>query len=96
MNPSDFFLDTITIDRRTPQLFDASQARIEKFCTAFGVVDCAPSVSFPQKDLDSIDTVSSKVQWPSTWIGEFVTLLDRDMVDTFRDQGFVYCRVSLI
>lgn len=82
-NPSDYFLDITTLDQRTPELRAESMGRIEKFETAWaehGQVTVTDKV-FENNGLAGISNA-----WPSTWFGEFYTLLKRNMKDVLRDK----------
>ena len=79
-NPSDFFLDTITIDRRTPELLQESTARIEKFSTAF------KERLANSKAVAKVESSSrGNAQYPSTWVAEVFTLTSRFLKNEFRD-----------
>jgi energy-coupling factor transporter ATP-binding protein EcfA2 len=95
-NPSDFFLDTITVDRRSTDLYEKSKLRIEKFVQAYTdlnlELDSTPKnsqegdVAVSKKERFSLSS-RSKVEWPSTWIGEFLVLSDRNLTNDFRDKA---------
>ena len=79
-NPSDFFLDVITIDRRTPELLEQSSARIEKFTAAFKERSREGTV------VHKTDTTNKGcAQYPSTWISEVFILADRFLKNEMRD-----------
>lgn len=80
-NPSDFFLDTVTIDRRSPELYESSKTRIEKFIEAF---DSLPKEHF-EVAKESHQLSFPKRLWSSTWVGEFLTLTDRNLLNDWRD-----------
>lgn len=85
-NPSDFFLDTITIDRRTPELYDSSKARIDIFIAAYKKIEessLPPVVRIPDNEL------RKTADWPSTMLGEMAVLIDRNLLDDFRDKATV-------
>lgn len=83
-NPSDYFLDITTLDQRTAELRAESMTRIEKFENAWKAYN---PVTLPTKvyDNDGLSGLSSA--WPSTWFGEFYTLLKRNMKDVIRDKA---------
>ena len=79
-NPSDFFLDTITIDRRTPELLEKSTARIEQFTVAFREKIKGAKI------VEKIDShQKGHAQYPSTWISEVYTLTSRFLKNEMRD-----------
>lgn len=84
-NPSDFFLDTITVDARTPELLEKSKARIEQFHAAYQEIEAKMPVISKQSEAPAI----GRTAWPSTWMGEFVTLFGRNMVNNFRDKTII-------
>jgi ABC-type multidrug transport system ATPase subunit/ABC-type multidrug transport system permease subunit len=79
-NPSDFFLDTITVDARTPELFETSSKRIQLFYNSY-----EKSVTSATKTNNVVYESQNKVVWPSTWLGEFSTLLGRNLLNNVRD-----------
>jgi ABC-type multidrug transport system ATPase subunit len=83
-NPSDFFLDTITPDRRTPELFEESMERIKRFYASYKEIEKPLDIT-----KENTPVVSSKVEWPSTWIFEFIVLLGRNLIDNFRSLAVV-------
>lgn len=73
---------------------EKSLERIEQFSRAWD--QARKPAEFTINDAASRFSTS----WPSTWIGEFFTLLDRNMKDVIRDkatlgatlgQGFIIC-----
>jgi ABC-type multidrug transport system ATPase subunit len=92
-NPSDFFLDTITADRRSDALFEASKARIQKLSDAFKpLVDN----NFHKKAITELVGCDKKINWPSTWFGELFTLIDRNLVNDWRDKATVGAGLVII
>jgi ABC-type multidrug transport system ATPase subunit/ABC-type multidrug transport system permease subunit len=83
-NPSDFFLDTITPDGRTPELFEKSMERIKKFYAGYKEIEKPLDIK-----KDDTPVIASKVEWPSTWIYEFIVLLGRNLIDNFRNMAIV-------
>ena len=86
VNPSDFFLDTITIDRRSDELFAASQARNEKLWEAYKALYDSKHHQRVKSEMIAVDT---KIQWPSTWFGELLTLMDRNICNDWRDPATI-------
>ncbi|KAJ3088572.1 ATP-binding cassette sub- G member 2, partial [Quaeritorhiza haematococci] len=96
-NPSDFFLDIITLDQRTEALKEASLARITKFHEAWDSIksdalskkneDAGGQSGVPEKENRSPLAVGNK--WPESWFGEFWTLLNRNMKDVMRDKATI-------
>ena len=80
-NPSDFFLDTVTIDRRSPELFISSETRIEKFIAAYNAIpqeDSHIEVKEPKKSW------CTKTHWSTSWLSEFYTLTDRNLLNDWK------------
>ncbi|KAJ3336599.1 hypothetical protein HDU91_001727, partial [Kappamyces sp. JEL0680] len=92
-NPSDFFLDTITVDRRSPELLESSKARIEKFVAAYQELEKKTLMDISKKGGLSADW-KHHVNWPSTWAGELFTLLNRFLVNDFRELGVFAAHVG--
>ncbi|KAL2916348.1 hypothetical protein HK105_204104 [Polyrhizophydium stewartii] len=90
-NPSDHFLDIITLDQRSDALRTESQQRIERFVEAWR--KSAESLSF-KGDIEAAtrDAEASLVEqanwveggWKTSWAVEFGTLLDRNFKNTMR------------
>ena len=57
--------------------------RIQLFATSWS--ERNTSINFPQASHDVTSSIS--VKWPSTWIGEFMILLGRNLKDVMRDKG---------
>jgi hypothetical protein len=106
-NPSDFFLDIITPDQRSPSLREKANKRIVLFQEAWATEsqNFCGSVSDHHAD----DLVSRG--WPNFWLTEFFVLLQRNLRDVIRDRthfgasifqtafvtillGFMFFRVS--
>lgn len=94
-NPSDYFIDIITLDQRSEQLKSESLARIEMFSKAWEERSVEPLIILPNNEISTYST-----GWPSTWIGEFIVLLNRNLKDVSRDiptlgatlgQGIIIC-----
>ncbi|KAI8908416.1 hypothetical protein EDD86DRAFT_17287 [Gorgonomyces haynaldii] len=87
-NPSDFYLDIGTIDQRTPELKAASSARVQTLIDHYH--DLQPESTAQDKDLES----SGRTSWPSTWLNEFTTLLERNLLDTVRNKGLLFASIG--
>lgn len=83
-NPSDFYLDISTIDRRSDALLEETTKRIDAFVTAYDKLNV-----FPAKTTEILKVPKSEHSWPSIWIGEFGVLVERNFVDTLRDKGVI-------
>ncbi|KAI8608211.1 P-loop containing nucleoside triphosphate hydrolase protein [Chytriomyces sp. MP71] len=89
-NPSDHFLDVITLDGRTEQAKKDSTERIDKLHKAY-IDEYSGHVSpFPSQMLP----VETKQIWPLNWGGEVSTLLGRNMKDLFRNKGAIGATVG--
>eukprot|EP00842_Homolaphlyctis_polyrhiza_P003323 jgi/Hompol1/3992/HPOL_000688-RA len=95
-NPSDHFLDVITIDQRSPELRAASMERIDKFSEAWEKSKAAlqtssliaKGVETGMTDQNShTDTVWTEGGWKAAWVTEFSVLLNRNFVNVARDIG---------
>ena len=90
-NPSDYFLDIITLDQRSDELKAETTARIEKFAAAYEAVrknhlsEAPPDAGIRSKTTNG--GLFNKVEWASTWSIEFVTLIKRNLIDVRRDAG---------
>lgn len=86
-NPSDYFLDTATIDRRSPERQEASTARVEKFVAAYSEL----CVASPKKDDAVVKKSNAKVSisWPSTYLQEYRIILHRSLTNNFRDTSVI-------
>ncbi|KAJ3066293.1 hypothetical protein HDU98_010397 [Podochytrium sp. JEL0797] len=80
-NPSDFFMDIITMDLRTPEKKERSLAIIEKFANAYDGNE-------PYEPVEHLP-VDSKYVWPLSWHEEFLVLLGRNMKDVLRNKGVI-------
>ncbi|KAJ3271639.1 hypothetical protein HDV01_006509 [Terramyces sp. JEL0728] len=81
-NPSDYFIDIITIDQRGQEQREASLKRIEEFEKAFKSIQ----QSSPAAQLATSGT-SKQIHWPSSWLGEFYVILHRYMINMTRDKS---------
>ncbi|KAJ3087492.1 ATP-binding cassette sub- G member 2 [Quaeritorhiza haematococci] len=100
-NPSDFFLDIITLDQRSDELKEESLKRINMFHEAWeskknrflldgkDVPDTVVISTDEKKGAELAVPVPKGSKWPSSWIGEFWTLLDRNMKDVRRDKATI-------
>ncbi|KAJ3066294.1 ATP-binding cassette sub- G member 2 [Podochytrium sp. JEL0797] len=84
-NPSDFFLDIITMDLRTSEKKEKSLAIIEKFHAAYQKKYATHVSPFPSQLL----AVNSKYVWPLSWPEELFVLLGRNMKDVMRNKGVI-------
>ncbi|KAH9252748.1 hypothetical protein BASA81_009257 [Batrachochytrium salamandrivorans] len=88
-NPSDFFMDIMTLDQRSKELRDASQARIDRFVAAYDIIRqntfsstnmLAPTpISTPGLKSGNSLVNRTRTEWPSSWLGEVMVLLHRNM-----------------
>lgn len=91
-NPSDFFIDTITIDRRSPDQETESRVRIEKFSAAFQKLEPTlftkvEKIPPPPPSESSLKRGGGgDLKWPSSLGGEFLILLERFMLNSSRDK----------
>ncbi|KAJ3251958.1 hypothetical protein HK103_001985 [Boothiomyces macroporosus] len=81
-NPSDFFIDIITIDQRGDEQRQESLKRIAIFENAFKSIQ-QPSTT----TLLEVEHSNSRIKWPSPWLGEFYVILHRYMVNMARDRS---------
>ncbi|KAJ3320827.1 hypothetical protein HDV06_004838 [Boothiomyces sp. JEL0866] len=81
-NPSDFFIDIITIDQRGQEQRDASLKRIEIFENAFKKIE-HQTCSIPTEH----SSLKNRINWPSSWLGEFYVILHRYMINMARDKS---------
>jgi ABC-type multidrug transport system ATPase subunit len=92
-NPSDFFLDTITIDARTPELFDLTKKRVDLFhdewkkieTVEWKKIETVEKNHFVAKQM--LEIVKEKVKWPSSPFQEFSTLLGRNLLNDTRNKA---------
>ncbi|KAI9352051.1 P-loop containing nucleoside triphosphate hydrolase protein [Obelidium mucronatum] len=84
-NPSDFFLDIITMDLRSEEAKTKSLAVIEKFHNAYKEKFGTHESPLPSQLLP----VDSKYIWPLPWYQELLVLLGRNMKDVFRNKGAI-------
>ncbi|KAJ3330848.1 hypothetical protein HDU76_004694 [Blyttiomyces sp. JEL0837] len=89
-NPSDFFLDIITYDQRTPELKAESGARIDKFDQEWRRVSNEKQTS-PQSS--QMLPIEERDTWAVSWFTEFTVLFERNMKDVFRNAATI--RASL-
>ncbi|KAI8901915.1 P-loop containing nucleoside triphosphate hydrolase protein [Globomyces pollinis-pini] len=87
-NPSDFFLDTITIDQRTETSRAESKNRVKLFTRAYKDVEVSPNITKIE------DKRKIKVEWPSMWITELLVLFFRDLKDEWRDKATLTAGVA--
>jgi ABC-type multidrug transport system ATPase subunit len=87
-NPSDFYLDTITLDQRTSELFEKSKARVDKLHQEWE--KSKPNVK--TMIVDAKDLQKKVIEKNSVWI-EFYTLLNRNSVISARDRSTIYAKI---
>lgn len=69
---SDFFIDIVTLDQRTEELYQKSNAR---FTFSLETGRTKRTISFSSRQ-----SLANRLrQWPSTWIGEMAILFGRNM-----------------
>jgi hypothetical protein len=85
-NPSDFFLDIITVDQRSDILKEKSMARIKIFWDAWDQIS-KDMVTSKWDDYKDLTGDAPTKQWPSSLAVEFATLLRRNMLDVIRDKA---------
>ena len=100
-NPSDFFLDITTMDRRSAELSQKSAERVEIFVKAFkdrikslqieeGALNPAPNHEggvIRESFVKHCD--NEKVEWPSSPFSEYTILFGRFIANNFRDRAIV-------
>jgi ABC-type multidrug transport system ATPase subunit len=87
-NPSDFFLDVITLDQRSPELKAESSGRIAKFHEAWDAhvrATMPPAKGAATLERERAASPIPESAWPSPWTKEFTLLLRRNMTNIFRD-----------
>ena len=83
VNPSDHFLDTMTIDYRSEELKESSIKRCKALQEAWEKsIGNAPNF---QKATDSAVDEATQKTWPNNWLYEFMILLRRNTLDVLRD-----------
>ncbi|KAJ2999805.1 ATP-binding cassette sub- G member 2, partial [Globomyces sp. JEL0801] len=75
---------------RNDKVRDESKARIALFHEAYTKIQIPLDI---QISTDT-ETKSRCVDWPSSWIGEFVTLLHRNMVNVVRDKAIIFATIG--
>ncbi|EGF83345.1 hypothetical protein BATDEDRAFT_8584 [Batrachochytrium dendrobatidis JAM81] len=91
-NPSDFFLDIMTLDLRSDELRTSSKARIDKFVASYEEIRQIKHNTNPTTFVagnDTRDSVKEPTVWPSSWLTEIKVLLHRNMVDLSRDKATI-------
>ncbi|KAJ3101117.1 ATP-binding cassette sub- G member 2 [Phlyctochytrium planicorne] len=81
-NPSDHFIDVATLDQRTPELQQESEARIEKFAAAWELEKPPLPITTGMERSDD-----NSVRYYSSWGTQFSVLLGRNMREVLRDAG---------
>ncbi|KAI8900282.1 P-loop containing nucleoside triphosphate hydrolase protein [Globomyces pollinis-pini] len=82
-NPSDFFIDIITIDQRTAESRLESTTRINNFINEFHNHEIKQKIN----DSRNLIQTSTLIQWPSYWINEVFILTKRSILDLIRDSS---------
>lgn len=88
-NPSDFFSDISTLDRRTPELKEKSTERINLFQKAWQDKVMRSPLSSRNNLNEANYKQTEKVAWPSPMYYEIFTLLRRAMLDVIRDKAIL-------
>ncbi|KAI8855242.1 ABC-2 type transporter-domain-containing protein [Chytridium lagenaria] len=84
------FLDVATLDQRTPELQEQSQARIDLFALEWEKEKALLSLFSGVRVATAEEThqdVADGVRYYSSWGTQFSTLLGRNLKETFRDVG---------
>ena len=90
-NPSDFFMDIITFDQRTPELREKSTNRINMFAEAWNT----KAVKFPDTPMSSqVIYEKDEIKWSLPWYMEFFVLLSRNMKDVYRDKASIGAKLG--
>ncbi|KAJ3248294.1 ATP-binding cassette sub- G member 2 [Chytriomyces hyalinus] len=84
-NPSDFFLDVITLDGRTDEARKISLERINKLHESYNTKYGSHTSPF----LSQLLKMDTSQTWPLSWTQELAVLLNRNMKDLFRDKGAI-------
>ncbi|KAJ3394713.1 hypothetical protein HDU84_006856 [Entophlyctis sp. JEL0112] len=84
-NPSDFFLDLITLDQRTAESKQKSLAIIETLFKAYDEKFGLHESPYPSQFLPT----QKAYVWPLPWHRELVVLLERNMKDLIRNKGAI-------
>jgi ABC-type multidrug transport system ATPase subunit len=87
-NPSDFYLDTITLDQRTPELFEKSKSNVDMLYQKWQQVK--PNVK--HMIVDAKDLQKKTIEKNSIFV-EFFTLLSRNSVISTRDRSTIYAKI---
>ena len=82
-NPSDFFLDITTLDQRSEELLSESTGRIQVFIDAWKPNTLDLPVKVEASKGSSKCCLREKSSF--SWWSEFSILLNRNMLDVFRD-----------
>ncbi|KAJ3110994.1 ATP-binding cassette sub- G member 2 [Phlyctochytrium bullatum] len=87
-NPSDHFIDIATLDQRTPELLEASQARIDKFAEAWDAQKPKlPVVAAGASEDEGSFPLVRGARYQSAWGTQFSVLLGRNLREVMRDAG---------
>ncbi|KAJ3412648.1 hypothetical protein HDV05_000398 [Chytridiales sp. JEL 0842] len=104
-NPSDHFLDVVTLDQRSPELQAASMTRIELFANAWEMEKRDSKKMIEMNKLNALDAdqdgqvgrlgyLSHSGKYNSSWLTQFWILLGRNMVDVLRDTATIGATVG--
>jgi hypothetical protein len=97
-NPSDHFLDVVTLDQRSPELQQTSLARIELFANAWEkeksdkklLVDIPKAVTNGDAEDGKLGILKSHSgKYNSSWLTQLWILLGRNMKDVLRDKATI-------
>ncbi|KAJ3103626.1 hypothetical protein HDU97_009965 [Phlyctochytrium planicorne] len=88
VNPSDHFLDIVTVDQRSKELMEESSQRIEKFARAWDKEKLLHASEVSSK-FEEIDPTHVKGKYNSSWFTQFTTLLGRNFKESFRNPAII-------
>lgn len=89
-NPADFFLDLISVDKRTPEALAESQARFEVLSSAWSKI--AANTSYAPSDEVPCDEVMPSRNL--NYFQEVAVLTDRAFKNTYRNPAVVYATLG--
>jgi hypothetical protein len=85
-NPSDFFIDIVTIDQRSDDLFQKSKQRINRFIDSWKRI--SEDMFLPITPVENAQK-NTRTVWPSSWFGELGILFSRNIKEVMRDYGLI-------
>ncbi|KAJ3101116.1 hypothetical protein HDU97_001641 [Phlyctochytrium planicorne] len=88
VNPSDHFLDIVTVDQRSKELMEESSQRIEKFARAWEKEKLLHASEVSSK-FEEIDPAHIGRKYNSSWFTQFTTLLGRNFKESFRNPAII-------